>query len=161
VGRYRQRVEPLWDNFVRRSEFVTGVYESAAVPALIGGLVGTPLIGPVLRLFGAQIGRRTYIGTTYLTEFDLVHIGDDAAVSTDVSLQTHLFEDRVMKMSHVEILPGASVGARSIVLYDTTVGAGASVDALSLVMKGEQLLPHTAWRGIPVRSATAALTSGR
>ena len=161
VGRYRQRVEPLWDNFVRRSEFVTGVYESAAVPALIGGLVGTPLIGPVLRLFGAQIGRRTYIGTTYLTEFDLVHIGDDAAVSTDVSLQTHLFEDRVMKMSHVEILPGASVGARSIVLYDTTVGAGASVDALSLVMKGEQPLPHTAWRGIPVRSATAALTSGR
>ena len=161
VGRYRQRIEPLWDNFVRRSEFVTGVYESAAVPALIGGLVGTPLIGPVLRLFGTQVGRRTYIGTTYLTEFDLVHIGDDAAVSTDVSLQTHLFEDRVMKMSHVEIAAGASVGARSIVLYDTTVGAGTSVDALSLVMKGEQLLPATTWRGIPVRSASPALTSGR
>ncbi len=161
VGRYRQRIEPLWDNFVRRSEFVTGVYESAAVPALVGGLVGTPLIGPVLRLFGAQIGRRTYIGTTYLTEFDLVHIGDDAAVSTDVSLQTHLFEDRVMKMSYVEIGEGASVGARSIVLYDTTVGAGASVDGLSLVMKGEQLLPRTNWRGIPVRSASAALTTGR
>ncbi|MFI7482528.1 Pls/PosA family non-ribosomal peptide synthetase [Kocuria sp. M1R5S2] len=161
VGRYRQRIEPLWDNFVRRSEFVTGVYESAAVPALIGGLVGTPFIGPLLRLFGAHVGRRTYIGTTYLTEFDLVHIGDDAAVCTDVSLQTHLFEDRVMKMSYVEIASGASVGARSIVLYDTTVGDGTTVDGLSLVMKGEQLLPETSWRGIPVRSAAAAVTSGR
>ena len=46
-------------------------------------------------------------------------------------------------------------------LYDTTVGAGTSVDALSLVMKGEQLLPATTWRGIPVRSASPALTSGR
>ena len=66
-----------------------------------------------------------------------------------------------MKMSHVRIGSGASVGARSVVLYDTTVGEGASVDALSLVMKGEQLLPATTWRGIPVRSASPALTSGR
>ncbi|MCD1145518.1 amino acid adenylation domain-containing protein [Kocuria sp. LUK] len=161
VGRYRPRVEPLWDMFVRRSEFVTGVYESAAVPALLGGLVGTPLIGPFLRLFGARIGRRTYIGTTYLTEFDLVHIGDDASVSSEVSLQTHLFEDRVMKMSDVRIDRQASIGARAVVLYDTTVGEAASVDALSLVMKGEQLLPGTSWRGIPVRAASDTVVQAR
>ena len=155
VGRYRPRVEPLWDMFVRRSEFVTGLYEAAAVPALLGGLVGTPLLGPLLRLFGAKIGRRTYIATTYLTEFDLVHIGDDTLVAGGTSLQTHLFEDRVMKMSHVQILEQASVGPRSIVLYDTTIGTGASVDALSLVMKGEQLPTNTRWRGIPVRSTPA------
>lgn len=151
VGVYRPRVEPLWSGFVRRTEFVTGLYEAAAVPALLGLLVGTPLLPLALRLFGARIGRRTWIGTTFLTEFDLVRVGHDAAVGPGVSLQTHLFEDRVMKMSTVRICDGATVGGRSIVLYDAVVGSGAGLDALSLLLKGEQLPQGTRWRGIPAQ----------
>jgi non-ribosomal peptide synthetase-like protein len=154
VGRYRPRVEPLWSRFVRRTELVTGLYETAAVPALLAGFTGTPVLGPMLRLFGARIGRRTCIDTTFMTEFDLVRIGDDAAVGTSTSLQTHLFEDRVMKMSVLVIGSGASVGARAVVLYDTEVGNEATLDALSLVMKGERLPPGTSWRGIPGRSVS-------
>jgi non-ribosomal peptide synthetase-like protein len=90
--------------------------------------------------------------TTFITEFDLVDIGDDAAIGASTSLQTHLFEDRVMKMSTVKIGAGASVGSRSVVLYDAEVGAGASLDALSLVMKGESLPAESQWRGIPARA---------
>jgi non-ribosomal peptide synthetase-like protein len=151
IGRYRPRVEPLWSPFVRRSEFVTGLYEAAAVPAGVGMLVGTPFLPPVLRWFGARIGRRTWIGTHYLTEFDLVNIGDDATVGTEVSLQTHLFEDRVMKMSKVTVETGATVGTRTIVLYDAVVGSGASLGSLSLLMKGEHLPPGSQWRGIPAQ----------
>ncbi|RZQ62330.1 Pls/PosA family non-ribosomal peptide synthetase [Amycolatopsis suaedae] len=151
VGEYTPRVEPLWSPFVRRSEFVTGLYESAAVPAGLGMLVGTPLLPPLLRWFGARIGRRTWIGTTYLTEFDLVRVGDDATVGTEVSLQTHLFEDRVMKMSVVTVGDGATVGTRAIVLYDAVVGDGVSLGSLSLLMKGEHLASHTSWRGIPAQ----------
>jgi non-ribosomal peptide synthetase-like protein len=110
------------------------------------------MLGPMLRLFGAKVGRRTWIATTYLTEFDLVRIGDDVAVGYSTSLQTHLFEDRVMKMSHVVLESGSSVGTRSVVLYDSVVGADVSVDALSLVMKGERLPEGTNWSGIPSRS---------
>ncbi len=148
VGTYRTRTEPLWSRFVRRSEFVTGLYEAAAVPALLGMLSGTPMLAPALRLFGASIGRRTCIQTTYLTEFDLVRIGDDVVVGRDVSLQTHLFEDRVMKMATLRISDGASVGDRSIVLYDAIVGPGVALEPLSLVMKGEHLPTGTRWRGI-------------
>lgn len=151
IGRYRTQVEPLWSPFVRRSEFVTGLYEAAAVPAGVGMLVGTPFLPPVLRWFGARIGRRTWIGTTYLTEFDLVEIGDDATVGTEVSLQTHLFEDRVMKMSLVTVEAGATVGTRTIVLYDAVVGTGVSLGSLSLLMKGEHLPPGSQWRGIPAQ----------
>ena len=59
VGTYRPRVEPLWDPFVRRTEFVTGLYEAAAVPTLLSLLVGTPFLPVALRRFGARIGRRT------------------------------------------------------------------------------------------------------
>ncbi|MFF4532263.1 Pls/PosA family non-ribosomal peptide synthetase [Streptomyces sp. NPDC001407] len=151
AGVYRPRVEPLWSLFVRRTEFVTGLFEAAAVPAGVAALTGTPFLPPVLRWFGARIGRRTWISTTYLTEFDLVDIGDDAAVGTGVSLQTHLFEDRVMKMSTVTLQAGTSIGTRAIVLYDGVVGEGVWLDALSLLMKGEHLTPGTSWRGIPAQ----------
>ncbi|MDD7969113.1 Pls/PosA family non-ribosomal peptide synthetase [Actinomycetospora lemnae] len=151
AGTYRPRVAPLWDPFVRRTELVTGLYEAAAVPTLLGMLTGTPFLPMALRRFGARIGRRTWIATTYLTEFDLVEVGDDAAVGPAVSLQTHLFEDRVMKMSTVRVAPGATVGARSVVLYDATVGADVDLDGLSLLMKGEELGEGGRWRGIPAR----------
>ena len=154
VGRYRPRVEPLWSGFVRRTEFVTGVYEGTAVPGLLDALSGTPMLGPLLRLFGVRVGRRTLVGTTYITEFDLVRIGDDVAVSPEVSLQTHLFEDRVMKMGIISLEKGASVGCRAVVLYTTTLGENASLAPLSLVMKGESLPPGTRWAGIPSRIAS-------
>ncbi|MCW2677440.1 MAG: non-ribosomal peptide synthetase [Modestobacter sp.] len=156
VGRYRRRVEPLWSGFVRRTEFVTGIYEAAAVPALLAWLTGTPLLGPALRLFGARIGRRTIIETTYLTEFDLVDIGDDVAIGDGVSLQTHLFEDRVMKMAYVVIRDRASIGSKSVVLYDSIVEEDVTLAALSLVMKGETLPAGTSWCGIPAQKLDRA-----
>ncbi|TQF68440.1 amino acid adenylation domain-containing protein [Rhodococcus spelaei] len=152
VGRYRPRVEPLWAKFVRRSEFATGMYESAAVPVLLNQLTGTPYLPMMLRWFGAEMGSRVWIGTTYLTEFDLVRIGDDAVVGPGVSLQTHLFEDRVMKMSTVTVEAGATVGTRAVVLYDAVVSEHAELEALSLLMKGEQLPARTRWQGIPAQA---------
>lgn len=154
VGRYRPRVEPLWSRFVRRTEFVTGVYEAAAVPALLAMLTGTPLMGPVLRLFGMHVGRRSLVNTTYITEFDLVRLGNDVVVDAEVSLQTHLFEDRVMKMNEIDIGDRVHVGTRSVVLYSTRLEDDVHLAHLSLVMKGESLPPATSWVGIPAQQAS-------
>ena len=116
-------------------------------------LSGTPFICWYFRLLGARIGRRVYMETTDLTEFDLVRVGDEAELNVDCTVQTHLFEDRVMKMSTVEIGPRCTVGAGSLVLYDTRMEPGAQLDDLSLLMKGEVLPPGTRWRGIPARKA--------
>ena len=165
VGRYRPRVRPLYSGFVRRTEFVTGIYEAAAVPALLTFLTGTPLMGPALRLFGTRVGRRTLVDTTYLTEFDLVTIGDDVSVGAMASLQTHLFEDRVMKMDHITLRDRSSVGAKAVVLYDSVIEEDATLMAMSLVMKGEVLPAETTWCGIPAqkvdRPPTAAVAVDR
>ncbi|GAC1365478.1 MAG: non-ribosomal peptide synthetase [Ktedonobacteraceae bacterium] len=153
VGRYRPRVEPLWSVFVRRSELITALYEAVVVPLFVGFLTGTPWIAPILRLLGSRIGKRVWLDTTYLTEFDLVEVGDDAAIGDTTSLQTHLFEDRVMKMSIVKVGAGSSIGSRSVVLYDAEIGPGASLDSLSLAMKGEILPAGSRWRGIPARAS--------
>jgi non-ribosomal peptide synthetase-like protein len=160
VGTYIPRVKPLWDVFVRRSELVTGLYESAVVPALLAHVTGTPFAAPVLRLFGVRIGKRCFIETTFITEFDLVDIGDDTSIGLMCSLQTHLFEDRVMKMSQVTIGNDCSIGPRAVVLYDTVLENGVRLAPLSLVMKGEILPADTHWRGSPADRALVGHDTG-
>ncbi len=157
VGRYRPRVEPLWSMFVRRSELVTGLYEAAAVPALLTALSGTPMLGALLRLYGVRVGRRALLDSTYVTEFDLVRVGADSVVGPHVSLQTHLFEDRVMKMDVLRIGRGSVLGSRSIVLYATDVGASTRLSPLTLAMKGESLPAGSDWTGIPARPSAQAV----
>lgn len=151
MGRYRACERPLWSPFVWRTEAVTALLDSFASPFFLDLIAGTPFICWFFRLLGAKIGRRVYLDTTELTEFDLVHIGDDAAINHDCTLQTHLFEDRVMKMSTVRVGAGCHLGSMSLVLYDTLLEPGSSVDDLSLVMKGETLPAGTSWTGIPGR----------
>ena len=155
VGRYRPREKPLWCTFVWRNELLSALHEHLAEPFLVGALSGTPFVCWYFRLLGARIGRRVYMETTDVTEFDLVHIGDEAELNADCTLQTHLFEDRVMKMSTVEIGRRCTVGAGSLVLYDTHMQDGSQLDDLSLLMKGEVLPPGTSWQGVPARKTSA------
>ncbi len=74
-----------------------------------------------------------------------------AALNYFCGLQTHLFEDRVMKMSNLRIGKNCSVGHGSIVLYDTQMEPGSQLHSVSLLMKGETLPAGTHWQGIPAQ----------
>lgn len=160
VGRYRPGEKPLWSTFVWRNELVNALHEHLAGPFLVTAITGTPFIAWYLRLLGAHIGRRVYIETSDFSEFDLSRIGDEAALNTDCTIQTHLFEDRIMKLSGVDIGTQCSVGAGSLVLYDTRMAEGARLGPLSLLMKGELLPAKTMWSGIPARSHVARSSAG-
>jgi non-ribosomal peptide synthetase-like protein len=154
MGRYKPDEKPLWSTFVWKNELVTALYEHLAGPFMFDLVEGTPFFGWLLRLLGTKVGKRVYFETTEFTEFDLVKIGDDVTLNVDCTIQTHLFEDRVMKMSTVEIGDGCSVGTASVVLYDTKMHDGASLSDLSLLMKGETLPASTRWEGTPARKAS-------
>ena len=158
MGRYRPLVRPLWSTFVRRTELVTGLYENVVVPALLLFLIGTPFAALVFRLLGAKVGRRCYIETTFMTEFDLVSIGNDCCIGMACSLQTHLFEDRVMKMSKVKLGDACSIGPRAVILYDSVLEDRVRLDALSLVMKGETLPSDSSWSGAPAQRQAGSKT---
>ena len=154
MGRYRPFEHPLWSVFVWRLEFVNGLYEFLTTPLLLEALQGTPLLPWYLRLLGARIGRRTYIHTTGFLEWDLVEVGDEAIVNEDCVLQTHLFEDRVLKAARLRVGRRCEIGAASVVLYDSAMEDGSRLDALSLLMKGETLPAGTTWAGSPARRAS-------
>jgi non-ribosomal peptide synthetase-like protein len=119
IGRYRPMERPLWSSFVWRNELVNSLCESYVYVYWQAALSGTP----------------------FATWFFQLNNG--------ATIQTHLFEDRVMKMSNLRIGRYATVGTSSVVLYDSVIGPGATLKSLSLLMKGEQLPAETRWQGIP------------
>ncbi|KAG1251800.1 hypothetical protein G6F65_018194 [Rhizopus arrhizus] len=149
VGRYRPRAEPMWTPFVWKSEAVTSLYESIAVPNFFNFLRATPWLPLALRCMGARIGKRVFMDTTDVTEYDCVLIGDDAVLHAWSGPQTHLFEDRVMKIGPVRIGRGVNVGPRTTILYDTHVEEHAVLGPLTLVLKGETIPAGQAWMGSP------------
>ena len=152
IGKYKKEQKPMWTNKVWRSEAVTSTYEALAVPFLLEYLKGTPFLPVVLRLFGVKIGKKVWLNTTDITEYDMVSIGDYTALNEDCGPQTHLFEDRIMKTGEVKIGAACSIGARSIILYGSEIGNGSRIEPLSLIMKGEILPENKSWSGSPVKA---------
>jgi non-ribosomal peptide synthetase-like protein len=150
IGKFKKEQRPMWTHKVWRSEAITTTYEALAVPFLLEYMKGTPYLPIALRLLGVKIGKRVWMNTTDITEYDMVSIEDDAALNEDCGPQTHLFEDRIMKVGTVKIGARCSIGARSIILYDSEIGDDVLLEPLSLVMKGEKLSPQTEWTGSPV-----------
>ncbi|MBI9033344.1 MAG: amino acid adenylation domain-containing protein [Bacteroidales bacterium] len=151
IGKIHSCIKPLWSTFVWFNEAVNGTYESVTSTVLVP-MLGTPFFAPFLRLMGCKIGGNVYMGTNLFSEFDLVHIGNNTALNAGVIIQNHLFEDRIMKASSLVIKNNCNIGNMSVVLYDSVIENNASLKALSLVMKGENLPEKTSWIGIPCQS---------
>lgn len=147
--RYKKHSAPMWTPFVWLSEAVTNLYEGIAVPNFMRYLRGTPWLPVAFNLLGTRIGRGVYMDTTDITEFDCVRIGAYSELNAFACPQTHLFEDRIMKIDQVDIGSRVYMGPRSAVLYSASVENDAKVGALTLVMKGESIPAATSWRGCP------------
>jgi non-ribosomal peptide synthetase-like protein len=147
MGRFEPVIVPLWSMYVWLNEMVNGIYESAMAPVLAAYL-GTPFVAPLLKLLGIRIGRQAHIETTLFSEFDLVEIGDRVALGHGAVVQTHLFEDRIMKSSTLKIGDDCSVGNMAVVLYDAEMQDRSYLGPLSLLMKGEKLAQGARAHGI-------------
>lgn len=102
-----------------------------------------------LRAMGCRIGRRALLGHgfAHVVDPDMLRFGDD--VTVDALFQAHTFEDRVLKVAHVDLRDGCSVLPNTVILYGADIGAGATVAAHSVVMKREQLEGGRRYQGVP------------
>ncbi len=150
IGRYRRGEHPLWSLFVWRDELINSMQEQVAGVWFLGIATATPLISLYLRAMGARIGRRAWVETTAITEFDLVELGEGCAVNRHAVIETHLFHDRLMRIGPAAAGAGSTIGPSSAILPDTKLGARTCVGARSVVMRGEELPAGTRWHGAPV-----------
>ena len=150
VGRIRAGEHPLWSSFIWRNEVADTFTEFLAAPWFSRAAAGTPALVWFLRAMGARIGSGAWVESYWLPEADLVTLGDGATVNRGCVVQTHLFHDRVMALDEVVLDDGATLGPNSVVLPAARLGAGTTVGAGSLVMRGEHLPGGTWWLGNPV-----------
>ncbi|KAF0713081.1 Aste57867_4521 [Aphanomyces stellatus] len=116
----------------------------------------------IYRLYGANIGRRCYVGVLDIPEFDCVHIGDDCAFNATSFPQTHLFEDRVMKLGHVHVGNRCTMRLNATLLPQSTMEDDTALGCNSVAMKGEHLTSGYDWYGFPVdiRKASTKVVCG-
>ena len=122
MGRYEPVTKPMWSWWAMRTEAVAVLYWGMAGKVMLEHLRGTPFLPWMLRGFGAKFGKGCVLDMTDITEFDCIEVGDFCNLNSLCALQTHLYEDRVMKVGRVKLGSGVTVGAGSTVLYDSHVG---------------------------------------
>lgn len=149
IGRYKPCQVPMWTAFVWLSEATTNMYEGITVPNFLRYLRGTPWLPLAMNMLGCRIAPSAYLDTTDITEFDCAYIGAHSELNALCCPQTHLFEDRVMKVDNVIIGEKVTVGARSTILYSATVGDNVQLGPTTLIMKGENIPAGSAWAGCP------------
>lgn len=149
MGTYKPIAKPMWSWWAMKTEAVAVLYWGLGGKVLLEHLRGTLFLPMILRMFGSKIGQGVYMDTTDITEFDCVTIGDFVQMNDLSCLQTHLYEDRVMKVGRVEVGNGVTIGSFGTVLYDTKMGDYSRLQPLTLVMKGENIPASTVWGGAP------------
>ncbi|MBA3536015.1 MAG: amino acid adenylation domain-containing protein [Tatlockia sp.] len=151
IGRLKPMTKPIWSSFIWRNDIVKYLYSYFVDSYFVQFLIGTPFVAMLFRAYGAKIGKRVFIDSSDFGEFDLLTIGDDVCINYEAVIQTHLYEDRIFKMSTIYIANECNIGVASIVLYGTVMGKNSTLGGFSLLMKGEHLPENTNWQGIPAQ----------
>jgi acetyltransferase-like isoleucine patch superfamily enzyme len=119
--------------------------------AVAGTLVrGTPLWTMHLRLSGARLGRRVYVNTLSVTDYNLIECGDDVVIGADVHLSGHTVEAGVVKTAGVRLGNHVTIGLGSVIEIGVEIGSDAQVGALSFVPKYAKLEGGVIYVGSPV-----------
>jgi non-ribosomal peptide synthetase-like protein len=161
IGHYKPGIYPMWSWWAIRAEAISTHYWGLACPILLQHLHGTPFLPWVLNLFGCHFGKGVFLDTTEFTEFDCIDVGDLASINSDASLQTHLYEDRLMKLGQIKVGNRVTIGADSLVLYGAYLGDSVRIRPLTVVMKEEYIPPNTEWNGAPAVSHGIAAATAR
>ena len=111
----------------------------------------SPIWTAYLRWSGAHLGRRVYVASLALSDYNLLEFGDDVVIGADVHLSGHTVESGIVKTARVRLGREVTVGIGSVIEIGVDAGDACQIGALSLVPKGATLQPGAVYVGLPVR----------
>jgi acetyltransferase-like isoleucine patch superfamily enzyme len=111
---------------------------------------GTPIWTTHLRLGGATLGKRVYVNTLAVSDYNLLECGDDVVIGDGVHLSGHTVESGVVKTARVRLGRNVTIGLSSVIEIGVEIGADAQIGALSFVPKYTSLPGGVVYVGAPV-----------
>lgn len=112
---------------------------------------GTPVWTAYLRLAGARLGRRVYVSSLSLSDYNLLEFGDDVVIGDGAHISGHTVEGGVVKTGRIRLGSHVTVGLGTVIDIDVEVGPNTEIGALSLVPKHTTLEGDAVYVGIPAR----------
>jgi acetyltransferase-like isoleucine patch superfamily enzyme len=124
---------------------------SVHVARIVAGTLfrGTPLWTLHLRLHGARLGKRVYVNSLSVSDYNLLECGDDVVIGGGVHLSGHTVEAGVVKTARVRLGNNVTIGLNSVIEIGVTVGSNSQVGALSFVPKHAELKGGVVYAGAP------------
>jgi acetyltransferase-like isoleucine patch superfamily enzyme len=120
------------------------------VRVIAGTLVrGTPLWTSHLRLSGARLGKRVYVNSLSISDYNLIECGDDVVIGGAVHLSGHTVEAGVVKTARVRLGNNVTIGLGSVIEIGVEIGSNSQIGALSFVPKYAKLKGGVVYVGSP------------
>jgi acetyltransferase-like isoleucine patch superfamily enzyme len=148
MGEYKEENHTFFSSFHYRWAVMLN-FKGAMAP-LGDHLSGTAFQAWYYRLMGAKIGKDAYLAGIAL-EFDLLEVGDGAAVNDDCDATAHTVERMVLKMAPVRIQANSAMLNGSVVMPGALLGRGALLLERSQVLKGDEVRDGEVWAGQPAK----------
>ncbi len=107
-----------------------------------------------LKAMGMKIGRHAFINTEYISDPQLLTIGEDAALGGSVRIFAHYGGGGNLVVAPVIIGDRATIGLAATVMGDVQVGRDATVLPNSVLLPGSRVGDGEIWGGVPARRIT-------
>ena len=138
-------------------DWVRGMVAIHVVRVLAGTLFrSTPVWTAYLRLAGARLGRRVYVNSLSLSDYNLIECGDDVIIGADAHISGHTVEAGVVKTAGVRLGRNVTIGLGSIIDIGVDIESHCQIGALTLVPKYSKLEAGGVYAGIPARRVGSA-----
>lgn len=155
IGRYRPTRVAAWSGFHLRHWIVVRV--ARLIPW--SSFSGTVMTSVALRALGAKVGARVHVHRGVSVDdggWDLLELGDDVTLSQDAVVRLVDFEDGALIVGPVRIGSGGTLGIRTGMAPDTSLGRGAVLESLSWLATGTHVPDGELWDGVPAARAGVA-----
>jgi len=104
-----------------------------------------------LKAMGMKLGRHAFINTEYISDPQLISLGDDVALGGSVRIFAHYGGYGNLVVAPVIIGHRATIGLAATVMGDVHVEADATILAHSVLMPGSRVGEGETWGGVPAR----------
>ncbi len=111
----------------------------------------TPFGPWFLRAMGMRLGKRVFINTEFISDPQLIEIGDDVVIGGSVHLFAHYGGGGHLNVATVTIGARATIGEKATVMGDVAIGADAILLPHSVLLPGSIVGAGETWGGVPAR----------
>ena len=108
---------------------------------------GTPVWTAHLRLNGARLGKRVYVNSLSVSDYNLIECGNDVVIGGAVHLSGHTVEAGVVKTARVRIGDNVTIGLGTVIDIGVDIGSDSQIGALSFVPKYAKLKGGVVYAG--------------